>query len=204
VLAIVSAVVLIAAGAGLLVPKVARLAAIVLAIDYALWVVVLHGPRVVAHPAAIPMWLGVAEILQLAIGATLLATGIGPRHRPERWRALRIAYGSCALVFGLSHFVYAQFTAGMVPGWLPGALFWAYATGIGHTATGLAFVAGVMERWAAPLFAAMLGSFVLLVHVPRVLAAPNVHAEWAMLAIALSLNGAAIVFAKAVQHGRAD
>jgi hypothetical protein len=37
----------------------------------------------------------------------------------------------------------------------------------------------------------MMALFVLLVHIPRVAAAPGDHLEWIMLGVALSLSGSA-------------
>lgn len=183
-LAIASGIVLVAGGLGLCFARTVRLAAIVLAIDFLLWVLVLKVPGVVAKPAVVVAWLGVAEILAIGIGAATLVL-------PRGTRALRVLFGLCALVFGLSHFVYADFTAQMVPAFMGLPLFWAYATGAGHAAAGLALIAGVLDRLAATLFTAMLACFVVLLHVPRVLGKPGDHAEWTMLGISLSLAGAA-------------
>ena len=49
--------------------------------------------------------------------------------------------------------------------------FWAWATGAGHLAAGLALVSGVQARLAATLPAVMMASFVVLLHIPRVIAA---------------------------------
>ena len=43
----------------------------------------------------------------------------------------------------------------------------------------------------AILFAVMVSSFVLLLHVPRVIAEPGSRAEWTMIVIALSISAAA-------------
>jgi uncharacterized membrane protein len=91
----------------------------------------------------------------------------------------------------VSHFVYAEFTAAMVPGWLPGHLFWAYATGACHVAAGVAILAGVRVWLAGTLLAAMAGGFVLLLHLPRVVATPSSRMEWTMMFVALSIAGAA-------------
>jgi hypothetical protein len=37
----------------------------------------------------------------------------------------------------------------------------------------------------------MMGSFVVLLHLPRVIVSPHSHIEWAMLAIATTLTGSA-------------
>jgi uncharacterized membrane protein len=159
---------------------------------YALWVVALHLPKFFGAPD-LGNLLGVAEILSLAIGGALLGRG----HYD--WLLLRL-YGLCPLVFGASHLVYADFTAKMVPGWIPGGgLFWAYATGIAHIAAGLAITSGVLRRLAAGLLAAMAGVFVVLVHAPRVAADPGSRFEWTMLFVALSIAGAAWLVRRAAR-----
>jgi hypothetical protein len=37
----------------------------------------------------------------------------------------------------------------------------------------------------------MMASFVLLVHIPRVIGAPDQHIEWVMVSVATALSGAA-------------
>jgi uncharacterized membrane protein len=187
ILAIITALLLIAAGALTLVPGRSTLGARAMAALYGTWVVILLLPRVAMEPLSVVAWLGVAEIAALAAGALALSA-------PDRPRALTIAravFGVSALVFGLSHFVYANFTAGMVPRFMPAPLFWAYATGLGHAAAGAAILTNRYRRAAATALAAMCGSFVVLLHLPRVIAAPANHAEWTMLLVAACISGAA-------------
>jgi uncharacterized membrane protein YphA (DoxX/SURF4 family) len=121
-------------------------------------------------------------------------------------RAAQIAFGLCLLVFGTAHFVYADFTATMIPGWLPfppfWPLFWAYLTGCGHIAAGLSLVSGIAARLASTLLAAMFACFVVLLHIPRVLANPTSRIEWTMLSVATALTGAAWIVrtAMAARH----
>lgn len=189
-LALVSAAVMLALGLGVLWSRTARAASAVLGLLYVGWVA-LHGPEVVAAPAAFASWLGVAEALSLAVGGLALFAMSAEQPNVRLRLAARLAYGLCPLIFGLSHFAYADFTAKMVPGWIPYPLFWAYATGTGHLAAGLAILFGVASRPAATLLTAMMACFVVLLHIPRVMAAPDSHLEWTMTAVALSLTGAA-------------
>src|ERR1044072_6229759 len=95
-------------------------------------------------------------------------------------------------MFGAAHFKSAQFPANMVPAWLPpNQIFWAFATGTGHVAAGLALVSGYRASLGATLLAIMMALFVLMVQRPRVAAAPEEHLEWIMLGVALSLCGSA-------------
>src|SRR5690348_12637814 len=86
----------------------------------------------------------------------------------------RFLAGLSAVVFGLAHFNYIDFTATMVPAWIPPSqVFWAWATGAGHLAAGVALVIGIRARLAVTLHAVMMGSFVLFVHLPRVISSPE-------------------------------
>ncbi|MEO8669776.1 MAG: hypothetical protein ABI411_00600 [Tahibacter sp.] len=189
-LSIVSGLVLVFLGGAILVRRALAPASFALGSFYALWVVGLHLPRIVAAPDSLVTWLGAAEIAALVAGGGMLY--FVERGGPVvARRPLAVLFGASALVFGLSHFVYAQFTAGMVPGWISAPLFWAYATGCGHCLAGISIASGVLARVAATAMAAMCAGFALLLHVPRVLADPGNHAEWTMLCIAVSIGGAA-------------
>ncbi|WP_165187642.1 DoxX family membrane protein [Caulobacter soli] len=189
-LALVSATVMLVLGLGVLWSRTARPAAAALAVVYLGWVA-LHGPDTAAAPGSVASWLGVAETLSMSAGGLALFAGLAQPPDDRLRLAARLIYGLCPLVFGLSHFAYADFTAKMVPGWIPHPLFWAYATGTCHLAAGLAILFGVAPRLAATLLTTMMGCFVVMLHIPRVMAAPDSHLEWTMTAIALSLTGAA-------------
>ena len=189
-LALFSAAAMLALGLAVLWRRTARPAAAGLAVAYLGWVA-LHGPATLAAPASIASWLGVAETLSLSLGGLALFAMLAERPSQRLRLAARLLYGLCPLVFGLSHFAYASFTASMVPGWIPYPLFWAYATGCCHLTAGLAILFGVAPRLAATLLATMMGCFVVVLHLPRVMAAPDSQLEWTMTAVALSLTGAA-------------
>jgi uncharacterized membrane protein YphA (DoxX/SURF4 family) len=191
-LAYLSGLLLLAGGGALLTRRGQRPGALLLAVFYGIWVVALHLPRAFASAGSIGAWNGPAEITYMTMGAVaLLASSAGPMRRTLELVA-RLLAGICALVFGLAHFNYIDFTASYVPAWIPPSqVFWAWATGGGHFAAGLALVTGFQARLAVTLHAAMMGSFVLLVHIPRVVAEPEKHVEWIALGISSSLAGAA-------------
>lgn len=169
-------------------------ARLILPVFYLLWALLLH-PIFIAAAPSVGTLLGLAEILALAAGGSMLIDSSRPKWLKP---AARIAFGLSALVFGLSHFVYADFTAKFVPGWIPAPLFWAYATGAAHAAAGLAILSGIRARLAATLLAVMCGSFVVLLHAPRVAAAATTRIEWTMLFVALSIAGAALLIRRAL------
>jgi uncharacterized membrane protein YphA (DoxX/SURF4 family) len=190
-LAYVSGLVLIAGGVALLARRGERLGALVLAAFFAIWVVTLHLPNAIAGWRHIGAWLAPAESAFAALGGVALFSAGAGALRGTLAKTTRILAGVCCVVFGLAHFNYIDFTASMVPAWIPpNQTFWAWATGAGHLAAGLALASGIQARLAATLEAAMMAAFVLLLHVPLVVAAPS-HINWVMLGVASTYTGAA-------------
>jgi uncharacterized membrane protein YphA (DoxX/SURF4 family) len=195
--AYLSGLLLIAGGGAILSRRGERAGALLLAAFYALWVIALHVPPAFANPKALYLWNGVAEITFLAMGAgALFASRAGPR-RGSLTITARLLAGASAIVFGCAHFYYSKETAPFVPAWIPpNQMFWAYATGAGHLAAGLALVSGIGARLAATMLAGMMGSFVVLLHIPRVIGSPDSHLEWCMLSVATALTGSAWLIRK--------
>jgi uncharacterized membrane protein YphA (DoxX/SURF4 family) len=193
--AYVSAALLLVGGL-LIIAKRERAGALLLASFYGLWVVAFHLPMALASAGRIGAWNAPAEIAFLTMGAVALLAGSAGGLGPTLKLLARVIAGLSAIVFGFAHFNYIDFTASFVPGWIPYKVFWAWATGAGHLLAGLALVSGVRSRLAASCEAAMMASFVVLLHLPRVMASPDQHIEWLMLAIATSLTGAAVLIRK--------
>jgi uncharacterized membrane protein YphA (DoxX/SURF4 family) len=157
----------------------------------------LHLPSVVARPASIADWLGMAETASMTTAALMFAAAwANVAAAGAIRRGATVAFGLSAILFGVSHFAYAGFTASMIPAWLPQRVGLAYFTGAAHALAGLAIAFGVMRRLAAAMEALMMAVFVALVHLPRVLAAPGSRMEWTMLFVALLLSGSAAMVAR--------
>ena len=191
-LAAVSGAVLEACAAAMVLGR-GKVAALPMAIIVSVWAITLQLPRVLSTPLDFTMWLGLAETSAMAIGAWAVvsarALDCPPTAGPSSWVAR--SFGLALLIFGASHFLYARFTAVMVPGFLPFPLLLAYLTGAVHAGTGLLLIAGLHRRLAASVEAAMMASFALLVHLPRVFNEPASRLEWTMLLVALALTGSA-------------
>ena len=182
-----SGVILILSGLALLIPRWRAAGASVAAIWLALWAIGLHLPHVIAARDVAAL-LGIAEAAACALG---LATLTGWFDRPPLAMVHRLGFGLCLVIFGASHFVYADFTAAMVPAWLPQRLAIAYLTGAVHALTGLCLLAGLQVRVAATIEALMMSAFVLLLHIPGVAAAPHDRLQLTMLGMAALLTCAA-------------
>jgi uncharacterized membrane protein YphA (DoxX/SURF4 family) len=207
VLARCSGILLLGAGLGVLFRRTAATFALALTLYLLTWVLLLQSPRVARAPGDVGAWLGFCENLVLLVGGWLLFASLaGPPSRPI-WkfvagqtgvRVARLLFGGSCLVLGLSHLVYSDGTAGMVPAWLPDRLGFAYFTGAAHIAAGLGILSGLVPRLAATLEAIMISSFVILVHIPGVIAAPASRMQWTMVFVAAALAGSAWTTARSL------
>jgi len=171
-------------------------------------VILLNGSQVLAQFSKFLPYESFA--IQLAItagGLIVYATHatIDPTLAARLTRAARVAFGICALIFGVAHFEYMDLTAPLIPKWLPPTQeFWAYATGIFHIAGGIAILTGVQARLAAILLTVMFASFTPLVHIPMLLADPSSHWIWNENAVNIALIGAAWVVADSLAKAKGD
>jgi len=198
-LAYVAGALFLIGGVMLLPRRTAPYGALLLTALYAVNVL-LHVPDAGAHPGEVVSWSGIAEQLALVVGGAVTCAFSAPLDAATSQRLIRIArivFGMCLLAFGAAHFAYPAPTAAMVPKYLPpNQIFWAYATGAGHVAAGLAILSGVLARAAAWLLFAMFASFALLVHLPILVADPTTHLNWTMNAVNLALTGTALLIAE--------
>jgi hypothetical protein len=192
-LAYANGAILIAVSAALLIPRTVKLGGYALAAFLALWAV-FNAPRVIAGAEA--AWLAPAEILAVAVGAWIAAGA------EKGMRLLHIAFGLCLIAFGAAHFLYLDFTASMIPAFIPFHLFFAAFTGAGHIAAGLSVMSGILAWLGAALLALMFSLFVVLLHIPRVIADPGNQIEWTMLGHAAALTGAALLVASSIRKSR--
>ena len=81
-------------------------------------------------------------------------------------RTAGIIFGLAVLPVGLSHLVYVETTASMVPSWLPFRTGLAYLTGVGQMACGAGVLLSVLPRAAAFIETGMLALFAFLVWGP--------------------------------------
>jgi len=188
-------------GLTLLWRRTAASGAITLAALFALGVVLLQLPKVVAHPLTPGSWGGVAEQSALVVGGLLAFAMATEIDSVAFYRVCWVLFGLCCLIFGMEHFAYETDTAQMVPKYLPySQVFWARLTGAAHIAAGLGILSGIRARLAAQMLTAMFVVFQVLVHIPTLLHDPSTHFNWTINAINLALVGAAWIVADSLKN----
>jgi len=109
----------------------------------------------------------------------------------------RIFIAISLVVFGIQHFLYANFVATLVPAWMPGRLFWAYFVGIAFVAAAIGAVIPKMARPAGILLGILFFLFVVTLHIPRIAAHSRDGNEWTSGFLALAMCGGAWILASA-------
>jgi uncharacterized membrane protein len=169
-----------------------RVTAILLGFLLFLYFLLVYAPRLAANVHNPAPWTSGAEILALC-GAAWVLAGIPANVG-------RYLFAVTLTVFGVQHLLYARFVATLVPSWIPGHLFWAYAVGIAFIATTLSIVTNIKARLAATLLGIMFFTWVLILHLPRVVSAPGNGNEWTSAFVALAMCGGAWIAASTLQE----
>src|SRR3569833_4368672 len=144
-LACVSGAILLLAGIGMLVPRAARVATLVLSGFTALWVLILHLPHVFAQPENVGLCLGVGEVTTLATGGWLMYCALTARN-DTTVHVARILFGVALVPIGLSHVVYLKSAAEFIPTWFPLRVPLTALTGVAHMAAGAAIAFNILPR----------------------------------------------------------
>lgn len=150
-----------------------------------------------AIPATV-FWPYFAGVALLAIGLLIIRDEVRQAHGLEKIMPFgRLFFAVPMAVFGADHFVFAQGIATIVPRWIPIHLFWVYLVGVALIAAALSIVAKRYAKLAATLLGSMLFLFVVLMHVPAILADPRDRFAWAIGFRDLAFSGGAFTFAGA-------
>lgn len=195
VLATLSGAILLAGSVGLLLPRTARLSALVLTVFFLLQLAWLKVPHVVAHPLVEGMWEDLSETLIFVAGGwtifSLLSRGGGTLASFGNIAVGQMIFALALPAIGLSHMFYMNETAPLIPPWLPFHVPLAYFTGAAYLAAAAGILFRVLARLAATLTAVMVSLFTLLVWVPMIIAAPSNLSDWSEICVSAAISGAA-------------
>lgn len=183
-------VVALACGVGLFWPRTMALAARVLLAWLVIWTLLVKARFIVLHPLVEGAYQTNGENAVVIAGAWVLYARLATDW-DKRWigfatgdtgiRIARVLFGLALIAFGFSHFAYLNLTVPLIPGWLPGHVFWAYFTGSAYLAAGAAVLTGICARLAAVLSTVQMGSFIFLVWLPLALAGKMTPFNWGEL-----------------------
>jgi uncharacterized membrane protein len=132
----------------------------------------------------------------LAIGLTMAAKQLAQTRGIRKVVALGPVFIAAPMaVFAAEHFTATKIMAGMVPGWIPGHMFWALLVGVCLIAAALSIAARKQAWLSAALLGVMILLFVLLIHIPNIAGAPHERILWVVALRDLTFSAGAFSLA---------
>jgi uncharacterized membrane protein YphA (DoxX/SURF4 family) len=199
-LAYLTAIIELAGGIALLVPRTARAGALSLTIVYSVFTLI-WVPKAFANLGNYDPIGNVFEEFSLVTAGLVLWAIFSPAgsYLARRRPFFVLLFGICPISFGIVHIIDMPGLLGWIPGWLPPTrMFWAYATTLGFFGSAVAILSGIMAPLAARLLTAEIVIFELLVWIPNLHGAPNNHFNWSGNAICVAIAGAAWVVSDSI------
>jgi uncharacterized membrane protein len=152
------------------------------------------------------LWAYVCACLLLLIGLIKISKDELPH---ERGLGKILPFGGLFLaipmaVFGTEHLTDTAGIATIVPRWMPAHTFWVYLVGIALIAAALSITTKIQARPAAMLLGLMFCCFVLLIHIPNIVAQPGNRFLWAVGLRDIAFGGGAFAFAESQIRARSN
>jgi len=162
-------------------------------------------PAAALAPFGLPsgiFWLYFSASLLLVVGLVkILKNELPQTHGLDKIMPFgRLFLAIPLAVFGTEHFTSTGNIADIVPRWIPAHTFWVYLVGIALIAAALSITVQIQSPLAATLLGATFFSFVLLIHIPNIIAHPRNRFFWAIALREIAFSGGALAYAGS--HGR--
>jgi uncharacterized membrane protein len=156
-------------------------------------------------PPSSNVWICVAGVVILVVGFFAarreLQTAVG---LDKLVAAGRVLYAAPLAAFGVEHLVLGRVILGAVPVWMPVRLFWVYFVGVALIAAGFSLALGIRVRLTTTLLAIMFLLFVLMIHVPNVMAHLHDRIIWNVALRDLSFGAGALALAGSLGRGSGE
>jgi uncharacterized membrane protein len=194
-------VALVAAAIGIPTRMLGRPAATMLGVMFFLFVVLLHIPRIVGLSRDGNEWTSGFVALAMCGGAWILANAAPLEEREKADPFLKLGryfFALAFVAFGIQHFVFGRYGAGLGPPWIPGRALLAFLFGIIFVAAGAAIIVGKKTEMAATLLGAITFLYFLLLYAPRIVWRVHDPGPWTSGFEILALCGCALVLASTV------
>jgi uncharacterized membrane protein len=107
----------------------------------------------------------------------------------------RLFFAIPMAVFATQHFTNTKFVASIVPSWIPLPTFWVYLVGTAIIAAVLSILLEIQARLAATLLGCMFVLFVVLMHIPNLVATHGARLFWVIALRDIAFSGGAFALA---------
>lgn len=147
-----------------------------------IWIIIRHVPLLISDPTNPQEWNFTCMSLAICGGAFIVAGACESFSKiQKKFTSItmgQILSGAALLVLGFQHMYYADFISSMIPSWIPLRIAWAWITGIALMASGISFLFNLKISWASLALSMMVLSWIIVLHLPRIISRPQDFYEW--------------------------
>lgn len=192
----VTAIAFIAGGVSIQIPSMKRAGAATIAAVLGFFAI-LGILESAAAGAISTSWINLFETLGTFSGALIVIARSSDPPNARLARGVTLLFGVCAVTYALAQVVYFQYTASLVPKWIPpGQTFWAVFTTIAFALAAVALLTGRYNLPAAQLLALMVAIFGFTIWVPAVIIHPSKLSNWTELTTNFGICAGAWILAE--------
>ena len=138
-------------------------------------------------------------VVALIAGLVLVRARFAAASGADKILVLGPVFEAVALaIFAAEHFLSARNMMGIVPPWLPGALFWTYFVGAALLAAAISFIAWRYVRWSAFLLVLLFLIIVATIDLPNLPKHIHERLFWTLTVRETAFAGGAMVLAGSV------
>jgi uncharacterized membrane protein len=154
-----------------------------------IWIFIRHIPVLISDLTNPAEWNFTCMALAICAGAFIVAgSSRGLLHTEGKFsgsiRCLplvqmgQILLGAALLILGFQHLYYAEFISSMIPFWIPLKIYCTWITGIALMLAGTSFLFNVKISPASFALSLMVLSWIIMLHLPRIISRPGDLYEW--------------------------
>jgi uncharacterized membrane protein YphA (DoxX/SURF4 family) len=149
-------------------------------------------------------WENAEKELALAGGAFVIAGCFSEKNENSLIGLLgklipfgAIFFAITMISFGILHFLYAKDASTLIPSWIPNHMFWIYFAGVALIGSGIAIILKIKIGLIATLLGTMIFIWFISIHIPSVIASASADLgdEITSAFLALAYSGIAFVIA---------
>ena len=150
-------------------------------------------------------WTNALKELALSGGAFVMASSFPGSPVINKMLLVlgRIFFSIMLIVFGIDHILYKDFVATLVPGWIPGPVFWTYFGSMALIGSGVCILLKIKIRLVGILLGIMLLLWFIILHIPRAIADPYAGKGNEITSVFQALAFSGIAFIIAICAGKA-
>jgi uncharacterized membrane protein len=190
-------------GIGLFFRRYRRIIAILLGLLLLLMILFHHLQPLIIHVSNPSEWAAVCELISFSAGAffiaddDILSSPIGKSSKTIHRAAIvsKYVFALALLVFGIEHYLYAEYIGTLIPTWIPGTVIWSYFVMIAFVGASISIFIGKAIYTSLILLGCMFCFWVLILHGPRVALHLSLEPEWTSLFVAAGMAGTSFIFA---------